>query len=72
MSRDETWPEASSAQVAAQALERIADTLDDYMTMSLAAQEVFTAARGTDPDLVRAVQPLIDVLAAIRKERASR
>jgi len=54
------------------ALERIADTLDDYMDMSLAGIEATNGIRAADPEIDAALRPLIDVLSAIRERRALR
>jgi hypothetical protein len=58
---------------AAWALERIADTLDDYMDMSLSAIEITNAAKASlDPETMAVLRPLLDVLADIRARRAAR
>jgi hypothetical protein len=55
------------------ALERIADTLDDYMDMSLSAQGVIAAARDiSDPEASAVFQPVVDVLEEIRARRNER
>jgi hypothetical protein len=61
------------------ALERIADTLDDYMEMSLAAQEIMqelqlAGAKGDERwEMVRdALAPLFNTIGSIRERRAKR
>jgi len=53
-------------------LARIADTLDDYMEMSLAAQEILVMGKASDPELGRLYQPIIDALDRINVRRAER
>jgi hypothetical protein len=54
------------------ALTRIADTLDDYMEMSLSAQKILVLAQTSDPDMASVYAPVIDALAAITKRRSER
>jgi hypothetical protein len=54
------------------AAERIADTLDDYMEMSLAAQGIAHQMTGLDPEVQSVLQPLVDVLEEIRARRYAR
>jgi hypothetical protein len=56
----------------ARQLRRLADTLDDYMEMSLAAMRVTNAARMTSPELAEMLQPLIDVCVEIEEARGLR
>jgi hypothetical protein len=56
----------------ARSLRRLADTLDDYMEMSLAAIEVTNGMKAADPAVAELLQPLTDVLTSIRARRASR
>ena len=71
MSRDYRLDDAAWRQ--ALALARIADTLDDYMEMSLSSIEITNAAKGAlDPETNAILAPLIDTLRAIRARRAAR
>jgi hypothetical protein len=54
------------------ALMRIADTLDDYMEMSLSAQKILVLTQTSDPDMASVYAPVIDALAAITKRRSER
>jgi hypothetical protein len=61
---------AISAQVrTAVALERLADTLDDYMTMSLSLQSI---GRTTIGDPQRALDAIGQTLALISEQRVNR
>jgi len=71
MSRDPRLDEPE--WIAALALDRIADTLDDYMEMSLSAIEITNAAKAAlDSETMVVLRPLLDVLADIRARRADR
>jgi len=52
------------------ALERIADTLDDYMDMTLTLQEMTVGIRKADPAYEEALRPILAVVAAIKDRRA--
>ena len=71
MSRPHLDP-SDDARWIAEDLTRIADTLDDFMDMSLAAQSILVAVKGMDPDLATLYQPFLEELDAIRKRRAAR
>ena len=51
------------------ALERIADTLDDYMDMTLSIQEMTVGLRKADPAYEEALKPLLDVVDRIKERR---
>ena len=55
----------------AHSLERIADTLDDYMLMSLSLNAITAALRG-DPEYAAVLKPLTDVIEQIKQDRATR
>jgi hypothetical protein len=60
-----TWAQERTAE----ALERMADTLDDFMDMTLALQAI-AGIRGTDPDL--ALRQIVEALQAIGERRKGR
>jgi len=77
MSRD-PYPrvQAESIHLLADAAIRIADVLDDYMEMSLAAQELIVGLKTTDQrawaELAPIFDPLLKALTAIRERRSNR
>jgi hypothetical protein len=52
-----------------EAANRIADTLDDYIEMTLAIQDMTAGIRKADPAYQEALQPLLDIAARIRARR---
>jgi hypothetical protein len=51
------------------ALERLADTFDDFLALALAAVDATQAIRAADAELAEMVRPLTDVIDAIRERR---
>lgn len=54
------------------ALRRIADTLEDYMEMSLAAMRCTNAIRAEDPILAEMLRPLVETCDDIALARSGR
>jgi hypothetical protein len=73
VSREQPPAEFISLWRIGRALDRIADTLDDYIDLTLGTAETMQGLQAAQDPLLRdALQPLLDNLAAIRARRENR